>query len=89
MKAQPSTLDKLVEMLDNVIAKIGAAGFGETVALLNIARLDLVLRANNFSEDDLEAFLSALRGEQRLADHLPSPNLKTRRRKQTVATGNC
>jgi hypothetical protein len=89
MKTQSVTLDQLIEALDDVIAKITSAGFGETVALLNIARLDLVLRANGFSEDDLEAFLSALEENQRLADHATPSDQKMRRRKQTIAAGNC
>jgi hypothetical protein len=61
--ARTVNFDEIVTRLDGVIAELDSAGLYESVALLNIARLDLVLRANGFSEGDLEDMLDSLRGE--------------------------
>jgi len=50
----------LVERLDGVIDDAATAGLKETAALLRIARLDLLARANGIGEKDLDIFLQAL-----------------------------
>ena len=68
METQSPTLDELINWLDAYIEKIVAARFDETAALLRIARIDLIVRANGISEDELDAFLFAAECEQRVAN---------------------
>jgi hypothetical protein len=88
MEIQPPTLDELINWLDTYIEKIAAAKLDETAALLRIARLDLIVRANGVSEDELEAFLLAAESEKRVADHIAPPELKKRRRKAAGFAAN-
>ena len=81
METQPPTLDELINWLDGYIEKIVAAKLDETAALLRIARIDLIVRANGISEDELESFLFAAESDQRVADYVTPPELKKARRK--------
>jgi len=67
MQAQLPPFERLLATLDKLIAEIVELKLPETAALLKIARLDLLARANGVCEDDLEALLSALEREQRVA----------------------
>lgn len=88
METQPPTLDQLINWLDAYIEKIAAAKLDETAALLRIARIDLIVRANGVSEDELEAFLFAAESEQRIADYIAPPELKKHRRKAAGLAAN-
>ena len=88
MEAQSPTLDQLINWLDAYIEKIAAAKLDETAALLRIARIDLIVRANGISENEIEAFLFAVESEQRIADYIAPPELKKHRRKAAGFAAN-
>ena len=89
MKVRESPLQELVEALDGVIAKVAAEKLRETVALLNIARLDLVLRTNGFSEEELDALLAPLRERLPDAENRNARRAKSRRVRDASAVGHC
>ena len=89
MKVRESPLQELVEALDGVIAKVAAENLRETVALLNIARLDLVLRTNGFSEEELDALLAPLRERLPDAENRNPHRAKSRRVRDASAVGHC
>jgi hypothetical protein len=89
MNAQQTSLDVIVETLDGIITQLAASGLYETIALLKIARLDLIMRAYGLSDGDLEALLSVVNGQQRILDVGMLPDTKIHRKKQVDATGNC
>ncbi len=76
MESRSPTLDHLIAGVDRCIQDATEAHLPETVALLRMAKLDLVTRANGISEDELELFLFALESNQRLADHMAPPELQ-------------
>ena len=61
MDIAKTSFQQLVEALDELIGKVGAAGLRETAALLSLARIDLILRVHGFSEAEFDAFLAPLR----------------------------
>jgi len=85
MNAQSPSLDRIVEALNGIIAEVAAARLHETVELLKIARLDLIMRANGFSEGELEALLSAIRDGQ----EVPNDETPLNPLKQTSVAGHC
>jgi hypothetical protein len=89
MKAQKPLLQGLVEALDGVISKAVAEDLRETVALLNIARLDLLLRAHGFSEEELEALLVPLRNRLPDLESARASQAKSRRARGACAVGHC
>jgi hypothetical protein len=81
MQAQQPPFDKLIKTLDGVIAEVSAAKFPETAMLLNIARIDLIARATGISEQEFEAFLSALENKRNASDFIVPSQPKKRQRK--------
>jgi hypothetical protein len=88
MQAQPPPFDRLIKTLDGFIAEVAASNLCETVALLQIARIDLVARAKGISEDDLDAVLFAVESELRVTDYIDPRGLKKRRRKVANLAGH-
>jgi hypothetical protein len=87
MESQSPTFDHLITSVDRCIQDATEAHLPETVALLRMAKLDLVARANGISEGELELFLFALESDQRLANHMAPPELQERLR-TAVGGGN-
>ncbi len=78
MADQSTKFDALIHQIEALIASAEAMELTETVALLRIVRIDLIVRANGVSEEELETFLFALESEQRIADYCMPPELKTK-----------
>jgi hypothetical protein len=57
---EPQAIEALVGAINECINQVTAANLMETAALLSMARLDLVARANGISEEELELFSFAL-----------------------------
>jgi hypothetical protein len=57
---KPQALEALVGAINECINQVTAANLLETAALLSMARLDLVARANGITEEELEVFAFAL-----------------------------
>lgn len=53
-------LQHCINELDAIILAVAEAGLQETAALLKIARLDLLIRSNGISEDELDVFLDVV-----------------------------
>ena len=49
-----------ISVLDELISNVELMGFGETVALLKIARLDLIIRIHSISENEFNYALGAV-----------------------------
>ncbi|GAA0583481.1 hypothetical protein [Rhizomicrobium electricum] len=60
MKMKKGALQPLIVELDNIIAAARAAKLEETVALLRMARLDLMMRAHGIATNELELVSFAL-----------------------------
>lgn len=60
MKKKNGALQPLIVEVDNIIAAARAAKLDETVALLRIARLDLMMRAHDIAASELELVSFAL-----------------------------
>jgi hypothetical protein len=69
MQAENVMLEHLVEGFDKIIAGASAAGLDETVALMKIARLDLVLRVYNISETEFQTFIGVIESNLRRHSH--------------------
>jgi len=54
-------LTDLISAVDTCISLTTAAKLGETAALLRIVKLDILLRTNGISEDELELLLGTFR----------------------------
>ena len=85
MQTQQPQFNQLIRTLDGFIAEVVAAKLHETAALLNIARIDLIARVNGVSENELEAFFSALEGGKHVVGHAAPQELKRRRKVPNVA----
>jgi hypothetical protein len=59
-KMKPQALEALIAAINECIDQVTAANLLETAALLSMARLDLVARANGITEEELEFFAFAL-----------------------------
>ena len=57
---EPQAIEALVGAINECIDQVTAANLLETAALLSMARLDLVARANGITEEELELFAFAL-----------------------------
>jgi site-specific recombinase XerC len=53
-------LQHYIDELDAIISAVTEAGLQESAALLKIARLDLLVRSNGISEDELDVLLSVV-----------------------------
>ena len=65
---------ELIKRVDGMIDDAATAGLNETAALLRIARLDLVTRANGIGEKDLDLFLRALEQGPVAVEERDGPN---------------
>lgn len=83
MKRKNGALQPLIVEIDNVIAAARAAKLEETVALLRIARLDLMMRAHDIAASELELVSFALaRGFwQNAATKQPAPTSPSKKRR--------
>lgn len=63
-----------ISTLDEVIAGVAKGGLAETVALLKIARLDLLMRVHGIAERELQYALDTIEGNQE-SDALPPRKL--------------
>jgi len=66
-KIQWPVFGRLINKLDKYIAEVAAAHLDSTAAILRMARVDLIARANGISEKDLGAFLAVLENEQQVS----------------------
>jgi hypothetical protein len=53
-------LSEIIDILDTCINSTTVANLHETTELLRIARLDILMRANGITEEELEYFLFAI-----------------------------
>jgi len=60
--------EKLVATLDQCISTVTAANLVDTALMLRIVKLDLLMRINGISDDELEQALSVLRALCNAAD---------------------
>jgi hypothetical protein len=75
MKAASNpAFESLIEKLDDCIAKALAAKLTDTVALLRVVKVDLLVRANRISEQELDTFLTVL-GQKRRKTATEAPRL--------------
>lgn len=89
MNTEAVKLNRAIKTLDGVIDDLRAANLLESIPLLNIAKLDLAMRAHGLSESDLDGFLTGMRS---LADAVAmDENLPAQpsRRRRTQALGSC
>ena len=59
-KMKPQALEALIAAINECINQVAAANLWETAALLRMARIDLIARANGITEEELEFFVFAL-----------------------------
>ena len=85
MSRSAPDLEELVVQLDEIIASVSDAGLRETVALLKIARLDLALRAYDFSEEEFDVALYKLRKNLAVAENAG----KSKRNLEESGLGHC
>lgn len=76
-------LNGIVARLDQSIKELQEIGYGETVALLQMVRLDLFSRMHGISADELDALLFVARSEHEIAGNAVPP-LKPKRRPAAV-----
>jgi hypothetical protein len=89
MELENSRLSYLIEELDKVISGVRSAGLEQTVALLKIARLDLVMQAHGVTEYELEMFLHAVETNLRAEANQAAVRPKSTANSAGNLEGNC
>lgn len=81
VKEDARKLNQIVTRLDQMIEELKGMGYGETVALMQMVRLDLFSRMHGISADELDALLFVARSEQHLTGGgEPPPKVTPRQR---------
>ena len=63
MLANDLDLSHLIDVIETCVSLATAAKLHETAMLLRIARLDILMRANGITEEELESFLFVTRNK--------------------------
>ncbi|MDE2135335.1 MAG: hypothetical protein KGJ49_12130 [Alphaproteobacteria bacterium] len=75
MEGQSTVLNRLITTVDNCIKDAVAAHLSETAALLRMAKIDLIIRANGINEEDMDVFMFMVESGLRLAEYINPPEL--------------